>query len=100
MPSTLAEPVKASPRPTEGLTSEAMVERIRAMVRSDAAQWKRLILLEAAGLAVAVPLAYLWLVFLLDQQLHLPTWGRWLASLGFLGLVAWGTMLLVGRWRR
>lgn len=101
MASTVAEPVKSTTRlPAENLTSEAMVERIRGVVRSNAAQWKRLILLEAAGLAVAVPLGYLWLVFLLDQQLHLPTWGRWLASLGFVSLVAWGTILLVGRWRR
>lgn len=99
MPSTIAEPVKRTAA-AANLSSEAMVEQIRTVVRRNAAEWKRLILLEAGGLAVAIPLGYLWLVFLLDQQLHLPTWGRWLASFGFVGLVIWGAMLLVGRWRR
>jgi hypothetical protein len=48
---------------------------------------------------VALPLAYLWLVFFLDTQFHLPYVGRVLASLGVIAGVAWAVRHLVGRWR-
>ena len=75
------------------------VERIRLLVERNARRWKRLTFLEALGLAVAAPLAYLWLIFLLDNLIHLPVWGRVLASLGFVAAVAWLGVALVRRWR-
>src|SRR5207247_2094094 len=58
------------------------------------------ILLDALGLAVAVPLAYLWIIFFLDTSVHLPTGGRALASLGLLGGIAWAARHFWSRWRR
>jgi hypothetical protein len=64
-----------------------MVEQMRHFVGRNAARWKRLLLLEAAGLAVAAPLGYLWAIFFLDNSVHLPIWGRLLAALGLVGLL-------------
>lgn len=77
-----------------------MVERIRAMVSRSASRWKRLIILEALAIVIAAPLTYLWLVFILDNLIHLPVWGRVLASLGFFAAVAWLIVGLVRRWRQ
>jgi hypothetical protein len=65
----------------------AMAEQLRQVVLANARRWRRLLLLEGIGLGVAVPLAYLFLFVLLDNQVHLPIWGRVLACLGFLGVV-------------
>src|SRR5947207_1158533 len=67
---------------------EAMVEQMRRLVGRNALRWKLLSLLEAAGLFVAVPLAYLWATILLDNALHLPAWGRALAAAGLIVAVA------------
>lgn len=80
--------------------SEAALNDLRKLVRKGTRRWKRLVLLEAAGLAVASPLAYLWLVFLLDTVLHLPVWGRVLASAAFVAAVLWQAARLVSSWRR
>ena len=49
--------------------------------------------------SVWTPLAYLWLVFYLDTQVHLSLAGRVLASLGLLAGVGWAAVHLVRRWR-
>jgi hypothetical protein len=92
LPSPATEPLPASP-------SEEMVERIRRLVDRNARRWRRLSVLEALGLAVATPLAYLWLIFALDNLVHLPVWGRLVASLGLLAGAAWPAVGLVHRWR-
>jgi hypothetical protein len=70
------------------------------LVARNARRWKRLTFLEALGLAVAAPLGYLWLIFLLDNLIHLPVWGRVLASLGFVAAAGWLVVALVRRWRQ
>jgi len=54
-----------------------MIEQMRRLVGRNAGRWKWLMLLEALGLAVAIPLAYLWAIFLLDNVVHLSSWGRY-----------------------
>ncbi len=66
---------------------EAMIEQMRRLVGRNASRWKRLLILEAAGLAVAVPLGYLWVVFLIDQSLPLPALGRLVAAAGLVAVV-------------
>jgi hypothetical protein len=79
--------------------STELVERLRHRVRDNSRRWKTLIALEAAGFAIAAPLAYLWLVFLLDCYFHLPLFGRLVASLGLVGSVVWVSARLTRRWR-
>jgi len=79
--------------------TQELVERIRTLVAQNARRWRLLVALEALGLAVAAPLAYLLLCFLVDNQWHLPVWGRVLANLGFLGGVIAVFVRIVGRWR-
>ncbi len=76
-----------------------MVEQLHRLVASNRARWRRLLLLELAGLAVAAPLAYLLLFLFLDTQWHLPAWGRLLVGIGFVAAVL--ALLLRGvlRWR-
>lgn len=76
-----------------------LVDRLKRLVQRNSRQWKSVIVLEALGLALAAPLAYLWLVFFLDNRLHLPVLGRLLAGLGFLAGVGWSVTHLVRRWR-
>jgi hypothetical protein len=64
-----------------------MVDQMRRLVSRNAFRWKVLGVLEAAGLAVAIPLGYLWAAFLLDNALHLPVWGRLLAAAGLVAAV-------------
>src|SRR3954467_3129200 len=78
---------------------ETMVEQLRRLVGRNAARWKRLLLLEAIGLAVAVLLGYLWAIFLLDNLLHLPAWGRLLAAAGLVAAVVLPGLRLVRRLR-
>jgi hypothetical protein len=76
-----------------------LVERIRVLVSQDARRWRLLATFEAIGMGVAAPLAYLLLCFFLDNQLHLPVWGRLLANLGFLAGAIWLAARIIGRWR-
>src|SRR6185295_18063738 len=76
-----------------------VVVRLHRLVERNGARWKRLLLLELVGFAVAVPLAYLLLFVFLDSWLHLPTWGRALVSLGFCAGVVWLIARAVRRWR-
>jgi hypothetical protein len=75
------------------------LQRIRGLVQANTRRWKRIILLESVGLAVAAPLGYLWFVFFLDNQLHLPMVGRLLASVGLLAGIGGAVAHLVRRWR-
>jgi hypothetical protein len=79
--------------------SRALVEQLRRLVDRSGRRWKQLIVLETVSLAVSAPLAYLWLIFFIDNRFHLPVLGRFLASLLFLGGVAWLAVRLVRRWR-
>lgn len=81
------------------LAASPLVTQIRSLVRRNSRRWKLLTLLEGLGLVVSAILAYLWLVFWLDNLLHFPRVGRLLASAGLLaGLVVLASGL-VRRWR-
>jgi hypothetical protein len=69
------------------------------LVQRNSRRWKTVIVLEAVGLALSVPLASLWLLCFLDNQLHLPVAGRLLASLGFFAGLFWAVRHLLRRWR-
>ena len=86
-------------KPGEAEAGRAIGE-LRDLVRRGNRRWRRLVLLEALGLAVAAPLAYLWFVLLADSLLHLPTAGRLLAGLLFLSAVGWQAVRLRAAWRR
>ena len=88
------------PAPKAQAVSAEMVAELRQLVRKNGVRWKTVILLEALGLGIAAPLGYLWLVFFLDNEWHLPLFIRLLASLGFLAGVGWAGTYLVRRWRK
>jgi hypothetical protein len=71
--------------------------RLRGIVADRGRRWKRWMLVESVALAVGLPLAYLWLVFLLDNLFHLPVWCRLLASAGFVAAGAWLVVAMVRR---
>src|SRR6516164_1443790 len=79
----------ATVAPTKLQATVAMVTQLRTLVGRNMARWRRLQLLEALGLGISAPLAYLWLFFLLDNVFHLPGWGRLVASAGFFAVVGW-----------
>lgn len=80
--------------------SREAVERLHAVVARGHERWRRLVGLEAIGLAVAAPLAYLWLVFILDNVAPLSRWGRLGANALFWLVVGWLVWRLVQNWRR
>ena len=85
--------------PKTSKPSTALLMQLRQLVSMNTRRWKAMIVLEALGLAVAAPLAYLWLVLLVDTQWHLPLAGRGLASLGLLAGLGGAITHLVRRWR-
>jgi hypothetical protein len=89
----------AMPAAAHVSATEVLVAGLRHLVRDSGRRWKVVLAAEAVGLAVSAPLAYLWLVCLLDNQLHLPTLGRLLASLGLVAGLAWAGRHLARRWR-
>lgn len=89
-----APPVSQSLRPLADCVGE-----LQQRVETNRRRWRTVILFEALGLALAVPLAYLWTVFFLDGRLHLPMMARLLASLGLLAGLAWAARHLWSRWR-
>jgi len=91
--------VRKKEEPTSSLTRR-MADELRWRVIRGRRRWKLLILLEATGLAVAVPLAYLWLVFLIDNVIHLDVLGRLVANAIFLIVVVLLTYRLVRCWKR
>src|SRR5689334_21977312 len=88
------------PAATPAPASAEAVQRLRRLVDHSAGRWKRWMVLEAVALCVGLPLAYLWLVFALDNLVHLPVWGRLLANVIFLAAVAYLVMSLVRRRNR
>jgi hypothetical protein len=92
--------VEAAPAPAaETATATEAVARLRQLVEQNRVRLRCVLALEAVGLAVSAPLAYLWLVFFLDSRLHLSLGGRLLASLGLLVGVGWAVRHLLRRWR-
>ena len=78
------------------VSAKDKVESLRRLVLQGRRRWRGVILLQAAGLAVAGPLAYLWLVFLIDNVVHLDRAGRLVAStVFFLGLAGLVWMIFV-----
>jgi hypothetical protein len=61
--------------PALTLDSAEAVTRLRQLVRQNSRRLRCVIALEALGLAVSAPLAYLWLIFFLDTRLHLSLAG-------------------------
>src|SRR4051812_15598849 len=97
----MSQQVLERPARTSGQeTLHTLANNLQQMVASNRRRWKSILLLEGLGLIIAAPLAYLWLVFFLDNQLHLPMAGRLLASLGFVGGLGWIITQLVQRWHR
>jgi hypothetical protein len=100
------DPVQKPPAPdarspaSREVDLDTEIRALRRMIRRGHRRWKRLVLLEAAGLAVAAPLTYLWLMFAFDALFHLPPAGRWIASLIFFGGVVWQVVRLRRSWRR
>jgi len=82
------------------VATHTMVEEIRAAVARSASRWRFLILLEAVGLAVALPLAYLWIVFLADNWLKFPVAGRLVANLVFVAGQIWLIWSVRRRWKQ
>ena len=70
---------------------------VRQVVSGNIRRWKGLVLTQSAALLVAVPLAYFWIMLLLDSLVHFPRGIRLAAGLGFLVVV-----FVIGRvqWRR
>lgn len=94
---TLAESIPSAP--TAKHADGPMIMRLRQLVNENTRRWRLVIVLESLGFALAAPLAYLWLVFLVDNLVHLPLFGRVLANLGLLGGIGWAGYHLVRRWR-
>lgn len=90
----------ASRKPADGAPEGQMVDELHALVQRGQQRWKRMILLEAAGLAIAAPLAYLWLVFWIDNVVHLAVWGRAASNLVFFSVIAWLAYRLAVAWRK
>ncbi|MFW6059355.1 MAG: hypothetical protein ACODAQ_04195, partial [Phycisphaeraceae bacterium] len=80
--------------------TERMVTELRRLVERGRRRWRLLVLAEAVSLAIAAPLAYMWLVFLIDNVYHLPTWGLLLANVVFFACLIWVGWRLVRSWKR
>lgn len=81
-------------------TVQQMAKAIQTIVAQNGSRWRKLTLLEGIGLAIAAPLGFLWLVFLVDNVLHLSMPGRIVALLVFLAVTGWLATRLVNRWRQ
>ncbi len=83
-----------------GEKSVAGIEQLRQLIRHGNRRWKRLVWIEALGLAIAAPLIYLWLAFAVDNLFHLPVLGRWLSMALLLVALAWQARRLHASWRQ
>ncbi|HUW34152.1 MAG TPA: hypothetical protein VM223_21300 [Planctomycetota bacterium] len=92
--------LKAADASATAPPAEVRADQLVRLVSRGAVRWRRLTMLQSAGLAVAALLAYLWLVFIIDNVLHLPGWGRFLAGGVFFIAVVWLAWRLVCSWRR
>ena len=90
----------SQPQPPEAHDRSAMLDELRALVQHGQKRWQRLIMAEALGLAIATPLAWLWLVFLADNLLHLNRLGRLAGIVVFVGVVIGLVVRLRRRWRQ
>jgi hypothetical protein len=100
MSASLLDPAATlPPRPGHTPPATEVVAGLRRLVQHNRRRWRLLVAVEALSLAVSAPLAYLLLVFVLDNVFHLPVAGRLLASLGFLAGVVGAGWLLVRRRR-
>ncbi len=98
---TVANPYTTNERGlTPAPSTVEAVRKLRALVDRSAGRWKRWLILESLGVAIGVPLGFLWLVFLLDNLVHLPVWGRLIANAAFLILAIYLVGSLIKRWRR
>lgn len=91
---TLDRPAQSPPQVAD------VAQHVRRLVQQNSRRWKLLAVLEGLAFTVSALLAYLWLVFWLDNVLHLPTWGRAAASLGLVACVIWLATRLIGRWKK
>ncbi len=73
---------------------------LKRLIRRSSRRWRRLIIMEAVGLAIALPLAWLWIVFALDNMLHLPLWSRLIAVLLFVAVVVRVAWRMTDRFRQ
>lgn len=76
------------------------VVSLQRLVRAGNRRWKRLMVLEAMGLAVAAPLALLWTIVLMDSVFHFATVWRWSAAGVFLLGALWQVQRLRASWRQ
>ncbi|MCX5659500.1 MAG: hypothetical protein NTW19_07225 [Planctomycetota bacterium] len=97
---SVAPQAPSAPGSAARAATQELVERIRKIVVANTRRWRGLLFLEALGLAVALPLTYLWMAFLLDNLLHLSRVGRVVASAGFFVGAAVLVWSLAARWRR
>ncbi len=81
-------------------SSESSIRQLRKIVAANTARWRRTVLLQALGVTIAVPLAFLWVMLWLDNMLHLPMWGRFLGFAGFIGLLGFLIVRLVQQMRQ
>ena len=86
--------------PSADLTASPLLRQIQSLVRRNTRRWKLLTVLEGLGLTVSAILAYLWIVFWLDNVVHLPRAGRLIASVGLLAGFAVLAVGLLRRWRQ
>ena len=61
-------------------TSQNAVEKFHRLVEQGRTRWRRLSLVRDAGLFMTPPLLFLWLIFRVDNVVHLPVWARAAAS--------------------
>lgn len=79
---------------------EDAMASLRAVVKRKNAYWQRLVVLKAGAFSIALPLAYLGLIFSLDGIIHLSILGRFLASLVLFVIVTWVSRRFIGQWKR
>ena len=96
----MAQALTPNPSGESGGPTNKMIESLRALISKNTRRWKMLIVLEAVGLIISVPLAYLWIAFLVDNYFHLPMWGRILVLMVFVGVGGYLVWSLVKRWKQ
>ncbi|MEO8205274.1 MAG: hypothetical protein ABI615_03780 [Chthoniobacterales bacterium] len=77
-----------------------LVDQLRSLVQRNTRRWKALIIFQALGLALAIPLGYFLIVILLDNVIHMPTWGRVTACAILLAAVLGCFWWLLSQWRQ
>ncbi|MEO6053184.1 MAG: hypothetical protein ABIP97_04155 [Chthoniobacterales bacterium] len=94
---------KATTKAAAGVTPAAqndLVQQLRQLVQSNTRRWKALIIFQALGLALAIPLGYFLAVILLDNVIHMPTWGRLTSCVIFVAAVLTCFGWLLHQWRQ